>query len=308
MDGGFGCACGLGELAERDARIDADAAAFGWVGQLTARLGDRPELPHGRAHVRIVYPSRTRVYILEDAEFIDSLECRRRVDGCNTLVTVGDAPFLPEGTTGRAFHDIGDMVDELSKLPVSVRPTETPGTWSFTAAQADGATVTGLVARSGGELLVTALWVSAPEGGHVSATALRRISIERITDAAGAALRLHERIAAAKQAVGFAPAPGLRDAGLLTSRGRARLDDAYLERLAEAYLAEVPRGRGLYARLAATLGLGSPRALRNHLHLARQYGWLTPARPGSPGGEAGPALIAARERRAAQPPTERKDT
>lgn len=72
-------------------------------------------------------------------------------------------------------------------------------------------------------------------------------------------------------------------------RGRPRLPDDLLRQVAAAYLQEARGGRGLTRRLAARFERPEE-TIRHWVYLARQRGFLTPARAGQRGAGAGPRL------------------
>lgn len=223
---------------------------------------------------------------------------------------MSESPFVPVGTFHRAAREVADAYDALQRLipRIEIGQTDSPGTWPFRSRTLlRGYVIRGVLARDdAGRLHVAELTVQAGEGRYVTAPALQKVPFERLLAAAGEALALWARIEAAKQPLGFAASSGVT--GVLP--GRTRLTDEYFERLAEAYLAELPAGRGVYERLAARLGVplddSTRRALRNHLHLARQRQWLAGGRSGAPGGAPGRELLRARARRESLSPRDER--
>ncbi|AFR50029.1 hypothetical protein [Gordonia sp. KTR9] len=68
------------------------------------------------------------------------------------------------------------------------------------------------------------------------------------------------------------------------TEGKGRVSDEYLVRLAAAYEALVPEGRGVSAKLASYLGKPVP-TVKGHIMRARKEGYLSEAFDGREGGE-----------------------
>lgn len=79
-------------------------------------------------------------------------------------------------------------------------------------------------------------------------------------------------------------ARAVRDLVEAYTEGKGRVSDEYLVRLAAAYEALVPEGRGVSAKLASYLGKPVP-TIKGHIMRARREGYLSEAFDGREGGE-----------------------
>jgi hypothetical protein len=189
---------------------------------------------------------------------------------------------------------------------------QAPGRGDFTCEYLiEGWAVGGAYWLSPQGLIMTALWIAPQDpaaGLAVTPTLLRSISVLQLLDA----IRQRYTWGGASPMASLPELEVRRQPG----RRRTRRDDprkqAQLRRVAMAYFAE-QGNRGVHKRLAARFRV-TPDEIKALIRAARADGWLAAgAVSGTRKAEPGPRLLAdeefmaARERRAAQSPAERKD-
>lgn len=147
---------------------------------------------------------------------------------------------------------------------------------------ADGVTaeVTVLLADDG-EMTVSQVTVTAPEGGSVTGEHLRTMSIPSAYAVA--------RDAAATLTKFLEDYPDRPDSGRWSG-----ISDDELARYAESYLTALRKAPSAPVQAMVKTGLGGEAKIRDRLKACRTYGWLIGARQGHAGAVAGPRLVAHR--------------
>ena len=148
---------------------------------------------------------------------------------------------------------------------------------------ADGVTAqVTILLGADGEMTVSEVTFTAPEGGSVTGEHLRTTSLpSAYTQAREAMTTLTEFFA---------------DYHDRPTTGRwSGISDDELARYASAYLLALRRSPNAPVKIMMETGLGSEAKIRDRLKACRTYGWLIGARQGHAGAVAGPRLVAYRK-------------
>lgn len=153
------------------------------------------------------------------------------------------------------------------------------------------------IASQGSELVVRALTIE-PQGqrtplGGITGTLLRKLYPTTVTDFAAQAQAgvssVEKSLQMSQREFIDAPEPDGR-------RGRPPLSDDLLAHVAEMYLEELPKGKGVYGRMSERLQR-PPETVRDWIYRCRQNDWLTSApKQGRRGGLPGDRLVEFRAR------------
>ena len=129
-----------------------------------------------------------------------------------------------------------------------------------------------------GEMTVSQVTVTAPDGGSVTGEHLRTMSLPSAYTQA--------REAAATLTKFFADYPDRPTTGRWSG-----ISDDEMARYAAAYLLALRKSPNAPVRVMMETGLGSEAKIRDRLKACRTYGWLIGARQGHAGAVAGPRLV-----------------
>ena len=147
---------------------------------------------------------------------------------------------------------------------------------------ADGVTAeVTILLGADGEMTVSKVMFTAPEGGSVTGEHLRTTSLPSAYAQAREAAAVLTKLDA--------------NYPVRPTTGRwSGISDDELARYASAYLLALRRSPNAPVKIMMGTGLGSEAKIRDRLKACRTYGWLIGARQGHAGAVAGPRLIAYR--------------
>lgn len=169
---------------------------------------------------------------------------------------------------------------------------ETGIAYDFTGTLSDS-TITGLAVQGQRGLAIRSLHIDSSDPAGVSTLLLRRLQLGEVLALARQAL--NERID--HDAPEPAPPPAACSCGCHPRPRQfpkdsryTTIDEAFLRRIALAYIEETAAGRGALVRLATRFDRPEM-TVRTWIKRAREAGWLAPGASGRLGAEPGPKLL-----------------